>query len=78
MKQDIHPLIDKLNISDNAKAYFNEQKFYEMIQSPVSIGTVNDPVNEATENWWAFNVQDESYRFLESDLKLLYSAVHRC
>ncbi len=75
MNQDIHPLIQDLNLSEGAKVYFHEQKFHEMIQSPVAVSTANDPVNEATENWWGFSMPNDFEHFLQDNLKVFYGAV---
>ena len=52
----IHPLIQKLQISDRAKRHFHELELYEIIEDKVFLSNKDHEVDEAMENYWRFQV----------------------
>lgn len=72
-KTNIHPLIDKMNISDNVKYYFNKLKFDEIIKDDIVLSNPAKEVNECLQNRWSFAV-DFKYCNM-NDLLVLYQSI---
>jgi hypothetical protein len=68
-----HHLIEKMNISEQAKYYFDKLKFYEIIEDALVLSTTLHKVNECMENQWSFKVELEYCT--ENDILVFYHAI---
>ncbi len=69
----MHHLIQKLNISDQSKIYFNSLELYDIIKDPIVLSDKATDIDECLANHWSFNV-DLKYCD-KDDLKAFYQAI---
>jgi hypothetical protein len=76
MQDKIHPVIDSLKLSDNAKKYFSHLEFYEIIEDTVIINLPEkNNINEALENQWSFAVEENFDLFTKTRFESIFLAV---
>jgi hypothetical protein len=52
----LHPIIEKMNVSEKAKSFFNKYEFYEIIEDPIATYEGDKEIEEHMKNRWSFKV----------------------
>ena len=71
--KNIHNTLQKLNVSNLVKCYFNSLEFDEIIDSPLVTSTKLLKIDESIENLWSFSV-DLKY-CTEDDILIFYESI---
>ena len=72
-KNEIHPIIQALGVSNEAKTHFNEIKLYEIMENNIIFETADDPWYQARANWCEFSVALKYCT--KKDLQILYQSI---
>ncbi len=74
-QNNVHPLIDKLKVSNKIKTYFDKLEFHKIIQDSIFISILDNQNEEALNNYWSFTLEKDFIKREVDSINKFYNAI---